>query len=127
MPGPVLRAQVVLSERARQASGPEWWWCRWAERVLGGPSGAWSGLVTRYREKKGRRGLTWAQKTGRTWVGRDVYGGGGRWLVLQTCEEADQGQGQGPTNQIEKFAVQPQRTPKGFSFSAGWLKDKFIL
>lgn len=94
--------------------------------MLREPSGAWSGLFIRCREKKGGRDLTWAQKTGRTWVGRDVYGCEGRWLVLQTVRRLTR-DGVEALQARQKFAVQLQRIPKGFSFSAGWLEDKYIL
>ena len=44
-------------------------------RVLREQPGAWSGLVLRYRERKGGRSFTWAKKTGRTWIGRLVWRG----------------------------------------------------
>lgn len=127
MPGPVLRAQVVLSGRVRQASGLEWWWCQrgraGARRTV--RSLVWIGHKVQREEGRERFDLgseDW-EDLGRK---RCVW----RWGALACpadCEEADQGQGGGPTSQIEEFAVQPQRTPKGFSFSAGWLKDKYIL
>lgn len=126
MSGPVLRAQVVLSGRVKQASGLEWWWCQagraGAQRTV--RSLVW--IVHKVQRKEGRERFDLAQKTGRTWVGRDVYGCEGRWLILQTVRRLTR-DGVEALQARQKFAVQPQRIPKGFSFSAGWLEIKYIL